>query len=195
MKFFIDTADISEIRELAATGLVDGVTTNPSLIAKTGRPFKDVIKEICEAVDGPVSAEVTATDFGGMMAEGKTLAGIAEPKFFSNGEQVFDGARPVEALILIAMGTVDLTNAPKEVVLMSVGSGQWLGEVAFFNRGPRPVSAVTREATRTLYIPFAKLDELLKARPSLALTFYGNLAREFAKHLGRLAADRDHRYL
>jgi transaldolase len=78
MKFFIDTADISEIRELAATGLVDGVTTNPSLIAKTGRPFKDVIKEICEAVDGPVSAEVTATDFGGMMAEGKTLAGIAK---------------------------------------------------------------------------------------------------------------------
>jgi transaldolase len=60
MKFFVDTADISEIRELAATGLVDGVTTNPSLLAKTGRPFKDVIKEICEAVDGPVSAEVTA---------------------------------------------------------------------------------------------------------------------------------------
>ncbi len=78
MKFFVDTADISEIRELAATGLVDGVTTNPSLLAKTGRPFKDVIKEICEAVDGPVSAEVTASDFDGMMAEGKKLADIAK---------------------------------------------------------------------------------------------------------------------
>lgn len=78
MKFFVDTADISEIRELAATGLVDGVTTNPSLLAKTGRPFKDVIKEICEAVDGPVSAEVTATGFDGMMAEGEKLAGIAK---------------------------------------------------------------------------------------------------------------------
>jgi transaldolase len=78
MKFFIDTADISEIRELAATGLVDGVTTNPSLLAKTGRPFKDVIKEICEAVDGPVSAEVTATDFDGMVVEGEKLAEIAK---------------------------------------------------------------------------------------------------------------------
>jgi transaldolase len=78
MKFFVDTADISEIRELAAAGLVDGVTTNPSLLAKTGRPIKDVIKEICEAVDGPVSAEVTATGFDGMMAEGEKLAGIAK---------------------------------------------------------------------------------------------------------------------
>ena len=78
MKFFVDTADISEIRELAATGLVDGVTTNPSLLAKTGRPFKDVIKEICEAVDGPVSAEVTSTGFDGMMAEGEKLADIAK---------------------------------------------------------------------------------------------------------------------
>ncbi|SVD02787.1 uncharacterized protein METZ01_LOCUS355641, partial [marine metagenome] len=62
MKFFIDTADIGEIRELAVTGLLDGVTTNPSLIAKTGRPLFDVLTEICEAIEGPVSAEVTATD-------------------------------------------------------------------------------------------------------------------------------------
>jgi transaldolase len=65
MRLFADAADISEIRELAATGLLNGVTTNPSLIAKTGRPFNDVIREICDAVDGPVSAEVTATDFEG----------------------------------------------------------------------------------------------------------------------------------
>ena len=78
MKFFVDTADVGEIRELAATGMVDGVTTNPTLIAKAGRPIKDVIKEICEAVEGPVSAEVAATDFDGMMREGVKLADIAE---------------------------------------------------------------------------------------------------------------------
>lgn len=77
MKFFADTADISEIRDLAATGLLDGVTTNPSLIAKTGRPFEDVIGEICETVAGPVSAEVVATDSEQMIAEGERLAAIA----------------------------------------------------------------------------------------------------------------------
>ncbi|CAN5142880.1 fructose-6-phosphate aldolase [soil metagenome] len=77
MKFFVDTADVGEIRELAATGLLDGVTTNPSLIAKAGRPIKTVIAEICEAVEGPVSAEVAATDFDGMMSEGVKLAAIA----------------------------------------------------------------------------------------------------------------------
>ncbi|MER8777921.1 fructose-6-phosphate aldolase [Mesorhizobium sp. M0977] len=77
MKFFADTADISEIRELAAAGILDGVTTNPSLIAKTGRPIRDVIKEICQTIEGPVSAEVTATGFDGMIAEGERLAGIA----------------------------------------------------------------------------------------------------------------------
>jgi transaldolase len=78
MKFFVDTADINEIRDLAATGLLDGVTTNPTLIAKTGKPIKDVIKEICDTIDGPVSAEVAATDFDGMMREGTKLADIAE---------------------------------------------------------------------------------------------------------------------
>jgi transaldolase len=78
MKFFIDTADVSEIRDLAATGLVDGVTTNPSLIAKSGRDFKEVIAEICELVPGPVSAEVVATDAETMIAEGRTLARISD---------------------------------------------------------------------------------------------------------------------
>jgi len=77
MKFFIDTAEIDEIRELAATGLVDGVTTNPSLIMKSGRDILEVTREICDLVDGPVSAEVTATEAGAMIAEGKHLAKIA----------------------------------------------------------------------------------------------------------------------
>ncbi len=76
MKFFIDTADVREIREAHALGLVDGVTTNPSLIAKSGRKFKDVIKEIVSIVDGPISAEVIALDAPGMIKEGKDLAKI-----------------------------------------------------------------------------------------------------------------------
>ncbi len=78
MKFFIDTADVGEIRELATTGLVDGVTTNPSLVAKTGRKFVEVVKEICAVVPGPVSAEVAATDYETMLEEGRKLAAIAK---------------------------------------------------------------------------------------------------------------------
>ncbi|MAB11212.1 fructose-6-phosphate aldolase [Hyphomonas sp.] len=78
MKFFVDTANIDDISELAATGLIDGVTTNPSLVAKAGKPFTDVIKEICSLVEGPVSAEVVAMDYDGMISEGRKLAAIAE---------------------------------------------------------------------------------------------------------------------
>ncbi len=78
MKFFVDTADTTEIQELADAGLLDGVTTNPSLIAKTGRDFKQTIAEICEIVPGPVSAEVTAMDADGMVTEGRELAKIAK---------------------------------------------------------------------------------------------------------------------
>lgn len=77
MKFFVDTADVAEIEELAASGLLDGVTTNPSLIAKSGRSMLEVVREICGLVGGPVSAEVTATDFETMLAEGRKLADIA----------------------------------------------------------------------------------------------------------------------
>lgn len=78
MKFFVDTADTKEIQDLADSGLLDGVTTNPSLIAKTGRDFKQTIAEICEIVPGPVSAEVTAIDADGMIKEGRELAKIAK---------------------------------------------------------------------------------------------------------------------
>ena len=76
MKFFVDTADVDAIRDLADTGLVDGVTTNPSLIAKSGRDFVEVVQEICDIVDGPISAEVTATEFDAMLEEGRKLAKI-----------------------------------------------------------------------------------------------------------------------
>jgi transaldolase len=78
MKFFVDTADTSEIKSLAASGLLDGVTTNPSLVAKTGKKFKEIIADICAIVPGPVSAEVAATDYDGMMREAMVLREIAK---------------------------------------------------------------------------------------------------------------------
>jgi len=76
MKFFIDTANISEIREAAHLGIVDGVTTNPSLVAREGKRFEDVVAEICTIVDGPISAEVTALDYEGMIAQARPLSKI-----------------------------------------------------------------------------------------------------------------------
>ena len=78
MKFFVDTADVAEIKELAATGLLDGVTTNPSLVAKAGRDFKEIVAEICAVVPGPVSAEVASTDYQNMMREAEVLRKIAK---------------------------------------------------------------------------------------------------------------------
>jgi transaldolase len=74
MKFFVDTANVNEIREAAALGVLDGVTTNPSLVAKEGKPFKETILTICDIVNGPVSVEVVATDAGGMCKEGQEYA-------------------------------------------------------------------------------------------------------------------------
>jgi transaldolase len=78
MKFFIDSADLDEIRDLASTGLIDGATTNPSLVAKSGAKFEDIIAEICQILSGPVSAEVTALDADTMVVEGRKLAKIAD---------------------------------------------------------------------------------------------------------------------
>lgn len=97
MKFFIDTADVAEIADLAASGLVDGVTTNPSLIAKAGRNFLEVVREICELVPGPVSAEVTAVHYEGMLAEGRKLAKLA-PNVCVKLPLTWDGLKACKAL-------------------------------------------------------------------------------------------------
>ena len=97
MKFFVDSADIEAIADLAATGMVDGVTTNPSLVAKSGRDFKELIGEICQNVKGPVSAEVTATDADAMLAEAKELAAIAE-NVCIKVPLTWDGLRATRAL-------------------------------------------------------------------------------------------------
>lgn len=78
MKFFIDTADVNEIKEADSLGILDGVTTNPTLISRTGRPFKETIEEICSIVKGPVSAEVVSTDTEGIIKEGRELVKIAD---------------------------------------------------------------------------------------------------------------------
>lgn len=97
MKFFIDTADTAEIADLAASGMVDGVTTNPSLVAKTGRDFLGTVREICELVPGPVSAEVTAVDLDGMLAEGRKLARLA-PNVCVKLPLTWDGLKACRAL-------------------------------------------------------------------------------------------------
>ncbi len=97
MKFFIDTADVGEIRKAIDLGLCDGVTTNPSLVAKTGRPFADVLEEIVGLVHGPVSAEVTAVDFDGMMKEAKVYAKFA-PNVVVKVPLVLEGLKAVKAL-------------------------------------------------------------------------------------------------
>ena len=97
MKFFADTAEIADIKELAAFGLVDGVTTNPSLIAKSGRDFKEVTKEICGIVAGPVSAEVVALDYDGMMREAAILRKIAD-NVCIKVPMTLDGLRACKAL-------------------------------------------------------------------------------------------------
>lgn len=97
MQLFLDTTDTAVLEELAATGLVDGVTTNPSLIAKSGRPMLEVIAEICALVEGPVSAEVAATDAETMIREGERLAQIA-PNVTVKVPLTFDGLRATRAL-------------------------------------------------------------------------------------------------
>ncbi|MHA7777650.1 fructose-6-phosphate aldolase [Roseibium sp. M-1] len=97
MKFFVDTADVAEIRDLNSLGLIDGVTTNPSLILKSGRDITEVTREICSIVEGPVSAEVTATEFEAMVREGKALARIA-PNICIKLPLTLDGLRACRAL-------------------------------------------------------------------------------------------------
>ncbi len=97
MKFFLDTANVDEIREAAALGLVDGITTNPSLLAKEPAPDREILEQICELVSGPVSAEVVSTDSGGMVREGRDLAKIA-PNIVVKCPLIAEGLKAVRIL-------------------------------------------------------------------------------------------------
>jgi len=95
MKIFIDSADLNEIKHAAAMGVIDGVTTNPSLVAKANKPLEQVVREIVEVVDGPISAEVTATDYAGILREGKALSAI-HPNVVVKVPLIADGIRAVK---------------------------------------------------------------------------------------------------
>lgn len=97
MKIFIDTADVAEIRDAAAMGVLDGVTTNPSLVAKAGRSYREVVEEICEIVDGPISAEVIATDLEGMLREARDIA-TWHPNVVVKIPLIADGLKAVRTL-------------------------------------------------------------------------------------------------
>ena len=126
MKFFIDTADIDEIRDIAASGLLDGVTTNPSLVAKAGRPFFQVLEEICEVVPGPVSAEVTATDHEAMVVEGRRLASLA-PNIAIKVPLTPDGIRACKTLSGEGtMVNVTLCFSPSQAILAAKAGASFI---------------------------------------------------------------------
>ena len=117
MKFFADTADLDDIRDLAATGLLDGVTTNPSLVRKSGGDFIETVKEICTLVSGPVSAEVTATEVDAMIAEGTRLAEIAD-NIAVKVPLTWDGLKACRALTQAgSMVNVTLCFSPSQALL------------------------------------------------------------------------------
>jgi len=126
MKFFVDTAEISEIRELAETGLLDGVTTNPSLIAKSGRKITEVIAEICAIVPGPVSAEVAATEYQAMLKEAAVLKAIA-PNVTIKVPLTPDGLRACHALSQEGtMVNVTLCFSPAQALLAAKAGASFI---------------------------------------------------------------------
>jgi transaldolase len=117
MKFFIDTANIDEIKEAHSMGMVDGVTTNPSLVAKEKRPFEQIIRDICEIVDGPISAEVIAVDAAGMVAEARELAKI-HANIVIKIPMLVDGLKAVRTLAREGIKTnVTLVFSPLQALM------------------------------------------------------------------------------
>lgn len=117
MKFFIDTANISEIKKAVEMGMVDGVTTNPSLIAKEDKPFEEILKEICETVDGPISAEVVSLDAEGMLEEGRKLASL-HPNIVIKVPMITEGLKAVKQFTAEGIKTnVTLVFSPAQALL------------------------------------------------------------------------------
>ena len=164
MKFFADTADTDENRDLAATGLLDGVTTNPSLVARTGKDFRDVLEAICALVEGPVSAEVTATDAEGMVAQGRELAGVADNVVVKT-PLTWDGLKACKALSAEGIEVnVTLCFTPVQALLAAKASAAFVSP--FVGRlddiGHEGMSLI--DDIRTVYDHYPDLDtEILVA--------------------------------
>jgi len=126
MKFFIDSAEVEEIREAASLGILDGVTTNPSLIAKAGRPFHTIIEEICQIVDGPVSAEAVSEKSVDMIAEGRELASI-HSNVVVKLPLTLDGLKACKALTTEGIRTnVTLCFSPTQALLAAKAGATWV---------------------------------------------------------------------
>jgi len=123
------------------------------------------------------------------------LEAIVERRTYIAGDLVYSEGEVADALFLIEMGTVDIVPKGKEMVFATIGSGQGLGELAFFERGTRPASASARERTYLLRIPYERLSKVLAERPALALLVYRNACAFFTKHLRTMALELNHRYL
>lgn len=123
------------------------------------------------------------------------LAAITESKDLLPGDFVYRPGDPADAMFYIEMGTVEIVNPRTQRVFATLGTGQTVGEVAFFDRGNRNAAAHTRERTRVLRIPFTRLSALLTERPGLGLVVYRNASAFLAKHMRQLALEIDHRYL
>ena len=127
MKFFIDTADVAEIRKAHDLGLVDGVTTNPSLIAKTGRNQREVIEEIAGIIDGPISAEVIALDTEGMLTEGRALAKIAPEKIVIKVPMTEEGLKAARVFAREGIATnVTLVFSPLQALLAAKAGATYI---------------------------------------------------------------------
>ncbi len=122
------------------------------------------------------------------------VAAITERRDLLPGDVVYRGGEPADAMFHIAMGTIELAKSGAQVVFATLGNGQTVGEVAFFDGGNRAAVAYTRERTRVLRIPFDKLTTLLTGRPGLALVVYRNASAFLARHVRQLALERDQRY-
>jgi CRP/FNR family transcriptional regulator len=123
-----------------------------------------------------------------------SLFEIATPRKYRQGELVFNEGDEADAMFVVEMGTVDMVPTGKELAVVTIGSGQALGEVAFFRRGKRPGSARARETSTLMRIPFDRLEQLLVERPAFALSFYRNACGFLAKHLRTLITEVDRRY-
>jgi CRP-like cAMP-binding protein len=133
--------------------------------------------------------------FHGATAEDlAALARIVERKFVVAGDRVFAEGDDPDAMFLIEMGRVDVGPEQRDTAIVTFGSGQAFGELGFFARGRRSVSAYAREPTHLLRLPFDTLAKLLNERPALALIVYRNASRYFAAHFGQMALERDRPY-
>ena len=130
---------------------------------------------------------ITADDFS-------ALSKIVEQMVFLPGDLIYDVDQVSDAIIIIQMGTVDIVIKGKQAPVVTMGNGQTLGELAFFQPGKRFATATVRERTQVARIPFDKLTKLLSERPTLALLFYQNACTFLAKHVRELASERDRRY-